>query len=412
LLVQALCIVCLTLALVIAAYHALLAVIALLPRRSQRRISAGQRPQLSFAIVIPAHDEEDAIGPTLESCFALDYPRELFEVFVIADNCSDRTATIADRMGANCLVRHNEQQRGKGDALAWAFEQMSPLKHDAVVVLDADCTLDPNALRVFDARLAAGDRVLQAKVAISNPDESFISLAMAVGNLMENDLFYAPKDRLGMVVFLRGTGIVFRRDVLERIPFRGNSKVEDKEHTLRLLRDGIPVRFVPEVGVRTAFPASREQLEVQRQRWAAGSIHLGKSMALRLMGEGLLRRNWKIADAGWTLLVEIRALLLLQLLLTIGLALLARFHSPGMMSNALLAGAATAVLLHAFCWGVGVLRLGLTWSRLARMGMVGLPVAWLLGIFVRHLFQPRTDSWNKTPRRPALAARTPMQRFP
>src|SRR5262249_55593142 len=147
------------------------------------------------------------------------------------------------------------------------------------------------------------DAVLQASSVAANPEDSAVSYAVAVGNVLENDLFYAPKSRLGLSVLLRGTGMVFRRDVLERHPWQAHSITEDMEYTLELLRAGVGVRFLSDVRVVSDFPAHAEQLRVQRLRYAAGNLRFGKGKALRLMAEGILARRATLFDLGWTLLV-------------------------------------------------------------------------------------------------------------
>ncbi|HJT78403.1 MAG TPA: glycosyltransferase family 2 protein, partial [Gemmataceae bacterium] len=176
-------------------YYVLLALCGLVLRDSEDGVPA--EAVHSFAVIVPAHDEETTLRASLESCAALDYPADKFRVFVVADNCTDRTAAVARAAGVTCLERHDATRRGKGFALEWAFAQVLPQGYDAVVVLDADCRLDRHALRAFDRRLSAGDRALQASYVASNPDASVTSYAVAVGNALENELFYAPKSRLG-----------------------------------------------------------------------------------------------------------------------------------------------------------------------------------------------------------------------
>src|SRR5262249_54050893 len=147
---------------------------------------------------------------------------------------------------------------------------------DAILVLDADCRIDRHALREFDRLLSAGESVLQAAVRSDGADASAISYAVTVGSMLENDLFYRPKDRLGLSLFLRGTGMVLARAVLEEQPWQTRSVVEDAEYTLRLLRAGKSVRFVDNVSIRTDPPVDLEQLRVQRRRWAAGTFRFGK----------------------------------------------------------------------------------------------------------------------------------------
>lgn len=389
--IQIACVAVLIPALGAALYLVLLALTSLTTRA--RRPATTAAAAHSFAILIPAHNEQAALPATLRACDALDYPSSQYRVFVIADNCSDGTADVALQRGATCLRRYDSERRGKGQALAWALPGILEQGFDAVLVLDADCTIERDALRAFDRHLLEGNRVLQAKVVAANPDESPVSCAVAVGNLLENDLFYAPKDRLGWAVFLRGTGMVLHRDVLERHPFQTCSEVEDAEYTVSLLRAGQPVRFVEEVCVRTAFPADLDQLRNQRLRWAAGSFHFAKVRALQMIASGLYRGRWRLADAGWTLLVASRPLVVLQLLLTLALAGLCCWNEPGPLSDFLGGSAAVAVLGHALYGLLGVCCLGPTRHRLALLWRAPLIGVCLVGIFLAGVIRPSACGW-------------------
>ena len=65
-----------------------------------------------------AHDEESGITETVQSCLAVDYPKALFEVLVIADNCRDETAAVARRAGATVVERHDQTRKSKGYAIS------------------------------------------------------------------------------------------------------------------------------------------------------------------------------------------------------------------------------------------------------------------------------------------------------
>lgn len=121
-LLQILCLLFLFPALLVTVYYWLLAICALMFKKKPIRYS--ESPLHTFAIVIPAHNEENGITNTLRSCNDLDYPREKYKIFVIADNCTDRTAGIAEENGAVCLQRHDDAKRGKGYALAWGFSTL------------------------------------------------------------------------------------------------------------------------------------------------------------------------------------------------------------------------------------------------------------------------------------------------
>jgi glycosyltransferase involved in cell wall biosynthesis len=376
-------------------YYALLAACAF-PRRDAADAGPAEAVH-SFAVVIPAHDEERTLPASLESCAALDYPADKFRVFVVADNCTDRTAEVARAGGVICLERRDTARRGKGFALEWAFARVLPPGFDAVVVLDADCRLDRHALRAFDHCLAAGDRVLQASYVASNPDASATSYAVAVGNALENELFYAPKSRLGLAVFLRGTGMVLHSDVLARHPWDARSAVEDTEYSVRLLRAGLPIRFLRGVRVWSDFPQGRDDLRVQRARWA-GNVGFGRREALGLLADGLLRGRPLLIDAGWTLGVLSRPLVLLQLLAALALAGLGVWQAPGSVSAALLAAALTLAAMQGAYFALGVALLGLDRRRFRRLLGAPLVVLELLGMALAGMVRSGTGPWVRTPR--------------
>jgi 1,2-diacylglycerol 3-beta-glucosyltransferase len=392
---QILCILFLFPAALVCLYYVFLALFALISRKENLSIEGN--PAHTFAIVIPAHNEEQTISTALHSCAGLDYPKDKYKIFVIADNCSDRTAEIARDNGASCLERNNEEKKGKGFALEWGVKQILPEEQDALVVLDADCQLDHHALRVFDYHLKKGEKVLQANDAASNPDNNAMSYAVAVGNLIENRLFYVPKSRLGLSVFLRGTGMVFRREVLEQLPWQARSIVEDAEYTLRLMESGIKVRFIDEVKVFSEFPDQKDQLTAQRIRWAR-NLSFSKTQSFRLIWEGIIQRRGMLTDAGWTLLVLSRPLVLLELSLAIVLGLFCVLFLPGLLSNGLFA-VGLILLLMQFCYfGLGVVLLGLNSRRIVLLLRSPATIGRLILISLSGVFGARGNIWARTPR--------------
>lgn len=377
-------------------YHLFLALAGLWPRR--RRAACARPGAHHFAIVIPAHNEEAGLATVLRSCAALDYPSDRYQVFVIADNCSDTTATVARQHGATCLERSDLGRRGKGYALEWAFERV--LKHlpDAVLVLDADCTIDSHALREFNRLLQDGYPVLQASYVASNPDATVTSYVGCIANCIENELFYAPKSRLGLAVLLRGTGMVFARAVLERYPWNAQSIVEDSEYTVRLYQAGLRVEFVPNVRVLSPFAAEHKQLAIQRGRWIGGNSAFGWTHVGRLIGQGLLSRRPILIDLGWTLLASQRSIVLLLMLLALAVCALSAWLAPGAFSLTLLLVAACLPLAQGLLLVCGVARLGLSGRRLAFLaGSPFLVARWLL-IGLRSVVVSRALGWERTPR--------------
>lgn len=383
----------------ICSYYCFLAFVALFASGKKTPPATGCPAEtLRIAIVIPAHDEENVIGHTLQSCLNLDYPKDLFRIFVVADNCSDATAEVAGKYGATVIERRDAEHRGKGFALSHAFEHVLPQGYEAVVIIDADCLIDRDALRVIAQNMADGAKVLQINNTVSNPDQSVMSYALAVGNFIENMFFYAPKSLLGFSVFLRGTGMVLHRDVLLAHPWSAHSIVEDVEYSLTLLQAGYRIRFVPQVKVASPFPTEQDQLRVQRTRWASGNLTFGRKAALGLIAAGVRQGKWVVADAGWTFLVLSRPLVLLLLFMALGAAIVSRVLWPDAFSVANLACAVIVTFLFVLYFLSGIVRMGLSFKRICFLAHVPVTVFHLIVISLLGVFGFKKETWARTPR--------------
>lgn len=254
-------------------------------------------PAKRFRFVVPAHDEAQGIAATVENLLAVDYPRELVEVVVVADNCSDDTAERAAAAGAEVLVRNDTERRGKGYALLYAFERL-PADVDAVVVVDADTVVSPNLLRAFAARLEAGAHAVQADYAVRNPDASWRTRLMAIAFGSFHVVRSRARERLGLSVGLRGNGMCFTREVLAQVPHEAFSIVEDVEYGIRLGRAGHRVHYAGEAHVYGEMVSSGEKSRSQRQRWEGGRAALARTYGLALLKEALARRDRVLCDLG------------------------------------------------------------------------------------------------------------------
>jgi cellulose synthase/poly-beta-1,6-N-acetylglucosamine synthase-like glycosyltransferase len=377
-----------------------LALVALTSRR-RPPVSRGAPPR-SYAILIPAHNEAAALPATLAACHRLDYPDACVEIHVVADNCSDATAALARAAGATVTERRDDERRGKGHALAAGLRRIDLRRHAAVLVLDADCLIDPGALRAIDRALPSGGGALQINNCVSNPDASPLTLLLAIGNRLENDFVYTPRSDLGWPLLLRGTGMVLAAETLTRVPWEAYSLTEDVEYSLALARAQIPVRFVPEVAVRSPLPLAGDALAVQRSRWARGNLGLARRRALALILEGLRRRRWRLCDLGGQLLTASRPLLLLLLLGGSLLGAAAWLAAPGSAWRLLPIGGALLLILCGAYVLLGLLRLGVTRHRLGLALRAPLALGRIVAITVAAL-GGRPATWQRTPRAPGGA---------
>jgi 1,2-diacylglycerol 3-beta-glucosyltransferase len=264
----------------------------------RRHVKVGN-PARRFAIIIPAHDEEILLPALLASCGNLAYPRELFDVHVIADNCTDRTAEAARQYDVVVHERVNEHQRGKGYALAWLIDKLASqdIKYDAYVIVDADTEIAANLLTVFDAHLARGDQAIQCYYGVQNRNQGWTAMLRHVALVLYNGVRPRGRDALGLSAGLRGNGMCFAAPVVERFGWDATTLTEDAEFHLHLLEGGIRVRYAPQTSVTAEMPISLRQARTQNVRWERGRLQLARTQGLSLLFDGLRRRDPRRLDA-------------------------------------------------------------------------------------------------------------------
>ncbi len=261
-----------------------------------------EEPTRRFRFVVPAHNESAGIADTVASLLAVDYPRELFEVVVVADNCTDDTAEKARAAGATVMVRNSLEQRGKGYALDHAFSA-TPADVDAVVVIDADTLVSPNLLRAFAARRELGAKAMQADYAVRNPNAAWRTRLVAVAFGAFHIVRSRARERLSLSCGLRGNGMCFATELLQEIPHRAYSVVEDVEYGIRLGEAGHRVHYTDEAHVYGEMVTTAAAANTQRRRWEEGRKALVKENAWRLLRAGLTRLDRVQLDLALDLLI-------------------------------------------------------------------------------------------------------------
>jgi cellulose synthase/poly-beta-1,6-N-acetylglucosamine synthase-like glycosyltransferase len=373
-----------------------LAALAMVAAPVTKTGAASVRPRLRFDIVVPAHDEEIGVAATIESLLDLDYPKDLYRVIVIADNCTDATARVAAAAGALVIERNDPSRRGKGHALAYAFARLQEqARADAFVVVDADTTASPNLLRAFAERLGAGAGVLQAAYGVRNPEASWRTRLMVIALDLFHGLRSLARERLGLSTGLRGNGMAFSREVLRKVPPNAFSIVEDVEYGLALGEAGYRVHYVPEAVVSGDIAPRGGAAASQRRRWEQGRAALARAHGARLLREGLRRRDAVLVDLALDLLVP--PLASIALCAAAGTALSIAWHR-------LVGGSLVTTipwLLSTGFLAAYVLR-GISLSGAGLRGVCTLLwapayVVWKLGLKLRRPLDPSKD-WIRTAR--------------
>ena len=272
-------------------YLVVLAVASTGYRPSGASAAAGPRKRLD--VLVPAHDEEVLVGRCVSSLLEQTYPRHLFGVVVIADNCSDRTVEVATAAGASVLVRQRPDAPGKGRALRWAMDHLlsEPDPADAFVVVDADSVAGPNLLCALASELAAGHDAVQGDYTILLEAGSQRSALTAAAFLLFHRVRFSGRARLGMPANLVGNGMLFSRALLEAHPWDAFTGAEDLEYSVHLAMAGVRPRFSPGAFVSGPGAATRQGEVRQRLRWEGGRSHVVRTWLWRLIAEAVWRRD-------------------------------------------------------------------------------------------------------------------------
>jgi 1,2-diacylglycerol 3-beta-glucosyltransferase len=264
-------------------------------RSTSPQIVSGRTPSHRFIIVVPAHNEANVIESTVQRMRALSYPANLFSIHVVADHCSDNTATLARQAGAVVHERNIGPRTGKGAVLSWLFQQVLDDRCDAVVVFDSDTRVAPDFLQVMDARLTQGDQVIQGQHVISNPEGGWFPALTWAMFLIDNRFQNMGRSNLGWSAKHMGDSICFRVDVLRRIGW-GKGLTEDYQLRQRLLLEGIKIVYEPAAIGYGEAPRTWAKARAQRARWLRGTRDASQQFARRLLVEGLKRRDVALLD--------------------------------------------------------------------------------------------------------------------
>jgi cellulose synthase/poly-beta-1,6-N-acetylglucosamine synthase-like glycosyltransferase len=350
-------------------------------------------PPLRIAVVIPAHNEELQIENSVRCALEADYDKHNYSVFVIADNCHDRTAELAREAGATAFERHDTMKRGKGQALDWLFTTQAKLleKYDAIAIVDADTRVDPNFLKEISASLSHPDvRVVQGFHGVSNPAAHWRTALTFAGFALVNGLRPAGRSHWGGTAELKGNGMAFRSNVLLHYGWPAHSIVEDIEFSTRLLLDDVLVHFNPDAIVISEMPSSGHQAEPQRRRWESGRIQTIQTYLPRLFDAFLRRPSWRLLDAMLEMVVPP-----LTILVSIEAAgfVLSLFAGLEWAAVFVVDMVITAVYVCAGLYCVSA-------PREAWTGLLAAPlfIAWKVPFYFRLLLSRPQQTWERTQR--------------
>ena len=248
-----------------------------------------------FAVLIAARNEEAVIGELIDSLKRQTYPAELIDIYVAADNCTDKTAAVARAHGAGVFSRSDRAHIGKGYALQFLLRQISQA-YDAYIVFDADNIADPNYIREINKTFSAGYDIVTSYRSSKNYGDNWISSGYGLWFLREAQYLNRPRALLGISCGVSGTGFLFSRRILERCGgWSFFLLTEDIEFTAFNIVNGETIGYCPDAVFYDEQPTGFRQSVRQRVRWVQGYLQVLRHYGKRLL-RGCVRGSFSCFD--------------------------------------------------------------------------------------------------------------------
>ncbi len=309
--------------------------------RASRSVSGAESGSPSFAVLIPAHNEEATISRLLDSFGHTVYPEDRYTVFVVADNCTDSTASLARSYEVvRVYERFDEHRRGKGFALNWIIQQIAEtdLSYDAYIVIDADSVVSPTFLQAMAREFTRGARALQGCNTVLNASDSPSTALRWLALTLMNHVRPLGRNGLKASSNLSGNGMCLSRALLEKHPWHAFALAEDYQYYLTLIEYGERVCYVPDAVVRSEMPTTFSQMRSQDFRWESSAGGDSKwRTTVRLLVGGIRQRDFARLEAIAELWTPPLSLLASGLLLSLLLSLVL-WSFPQIILSLLLVG--------------------------------------------------------------------------
>ena len=227
-----------------------------------------------FMAIIPAHNEEAVVANLVESLKNQTYNKDLYDIYVIADNCTDNTAKVAKEAGAIVYERFDTVNKTKGYALNWFLAQKikEDAPYDAFFIFDADNIVDKNFIKNMNKKLCQGEDVFQGYRDIKNPTDSWVTAGYALFYWTMHRFYHLARYNLGLSPLLNGTGFMVRFDVVKPNGWDTETLTEDIEFSLKRIIKGKKLGWATDAIVYDEQPVGFKQSWSQRSRWTVGHI--------------------------------------------------------------------------------------------------------------------------------------------
>ncbi|MGH7380642.1 MAG: glycosyltransferase family 2 protein [Candidatus Methylomirabilales bacterium] len=357
---------------------------------TKERLARSLCARTRFAIIIPAHNEECTVAQAVSSLLESDYAAKLRDIFVIADNCTDRTAEVARQSGALCLER-TDPKKGKGYTLQWTLERIPKDRYDAFVFLDADSTVAPSFLYHLDHDIQGGKKAIQGYEVTKNPGDTWLTRLSDVSDFFQFQYYYRARSKLGLSCRLLGNGMCFSREIIANFGWDAFSIGEDGEYYMKLILGEYIVHYNPMARFFSERAVDFTQGKPQRLRWMTGKAEVVRRYIPVLVVNALRKADIRQLDAAVEFLLPSQSMLL-------GMIFLAFSFQYWVNMESLLVWLIGIVIVIASYIGVAVVTGGFPYETYKAMLFAPVYVLWKIWLRVQSIFR-KERRWVKTERR-------------
>ena len=254
-----------------------------------------------YGICIAARNEKYVIGNLLDSINKQDYPKDMYKVFVVADNCTDETAEIARSKGAICYERFDDKHKTKGFALQFLFKNIAKdygiENFEGFFIFDADNLLKQNYISKMNDAFDSGCSIITSYRNTKNFDENWIASTYALHWIRSIRTNHRARSVLRLATNIQGTGFLFTNEIV-RNGWIYTSLTEDRALTADAVAQGYQITYQDEAEFFDEQPVSLKIALRQRLRWAKGHlqafVQTGPYLFINIFfGKRFLKANWK-----------------------------------------------------------------------------------------------------------------------
>lgn len=228
-----------------------------------------------YAVLVAARNEEAVIGNLIDSIRLQDYPKELVDIFVVADNCSDNTARIAKEMGAVCYERFDAERRTKGFALQFLVENIRRDygidSYEGYFLFDADNLLKEDFISRMNDSFDAGEKIITSYRNTKNFDDNWISASYGLHWLRTVRTEHRARSDFRLATRIQGTGFLFSREIIKD-GWNYTGLTEDRALCADAVAGGYQISYNDEAEFYDEQPVDIKTAMRQRIRWAKGHL--------------------------------------------------------------------------------------------------------------------------------------------